>query len=244
MQGPAAKMPPPPYTAYKTFKNFLERFKQGVPSRIDRGVMGSMSGANQTQVKTALRYLKLISEHDIPTEKMAGLCKAEGEERKKILKELLTEEYPYVFSDEFDLSSATAAHLRELLEQRTSASGGTIERCVAFLRDAAVDVGIKVSPFIQQRRPRGTGPRKRNGTPRKQAEPPFDEPEALAQNPPSGLAHGHSQKAPAAEAQSSLLLWGLFQRLPKPGTIFSKADREHWMRTLEHVFTLEYLDQE
>ena len=51
MEALVKKVPVPPYVAYKTLKNFVERYKQGLPSRIDRGLMGSMSGAAQSQVK-------------------------------------------------------------------------------------------------------------------------------------------------------------------------------------------------
>ncbi len=66
MDTPERKAATPPYVAYKTLSNFLDRFKQGLPGRIDRGLMGSMSGAAQSQVTTALRFLGMISENNIP----------------------------------------------------------------------------------------------------------------------------------------------------------------------------------
>ena len=65
------KAPTPPYVAYKTLKNFLEKYKQGLlPSRIDRDLMGTMSGAVQSQVTTALKYLRFISDNSVTTDKM------------------------------------------------------------------------------------------------------------------------------------------------------------------------------
>ena len=35
-----------PYVSYKTFKNFLDGLGETLPSRIDRSLMGTMSGAS------------------------------------------------------------------------------------------------------------------------------------------------------------------------------------------------------
>jgi hypothetical protein len=147
----------PPYVAYRTLRNFLEKFKQVLPGRIDRDSMGTMSGANQSQLTSALRALGLISENGLPSEDMKLLVKAEGAERQRILKEVLTAAYPFVFNGEFDFSAATVSHLRDEFEENTGASGETVTRCIAFLKDAAEDAGIRVSPFLTQRKPRGPG---------------------------------------------------------------------------------------
>ena len=38
----------PPYLSYKTFETFIEGLKVGMPGRIDRSVMKTLSGANQS----------------------------------------------------------------------------------------------------------------------------------------------------------------------------------------------------
>src|SRR5581483_3451030 len=91
------KSPTPPYVPYKTFKNFVEKYKQGVPSRIDRDLMGSMSGAAQSQVTVALKYFGFISDNNLTQDRMRAYAAAEDEDRKKVLRELLERYYPYLF---------------------------------------------------------------------------------------------------------------------------------------------------
>ncbi len=227
----------PPYVPYKTLKNFLERFKQGMPSRIDRDSMGTMSGASQSQLTTALRYLGFTSENNLPLEPMKAFVVAEGDERKALLRTALSKAYPYLFGREFDLSSATSSHLREAIEANTSASGETVDRCIAFLKDAAQDAGIAVSKYIMQKKPRGLAAKKRNGTQRRN-----DDGDSV-KNPPNPAGQHQQQQPIVMEAQNSMLLWGLFQRLPKPGSVWAKEQREQWTQTLNNVLALEYKDQ-
>jgi hypothetical protein len=243
---PEKKLPAPPYVAYKTLKNFLDRFQQGIPGRIDRGLMGSMSGAVQSQVKTTLRNLGLISEHDIPLDPMKRLCTAEDLTRQKELRGVLESAYPYIFGPSgIDFSTATGSQIREAIEKNTTASGETLSRCMAFLKDAAKDAGIPVSPYFGDKSIRNgsSGRKQRNATTRKPKNPDITEPPDEVHHPESETHQKQRHVSPQADAQSSLLLWGLFQRLPKPGSVWPKADRDHWVKTLENVFMLEYREQ-
>lgn len=233
---PEKKAATPPYAPYKTFKTFLEKFKQGVPGRIDRDLMGTMSGASQSQVTTALRYLGFTSENNLPLESMKAFVVAEGENRKALLKTALMKSYPYLFGAQFDLSSATASQLREAIEAHTSASGETVDRCIAFLKDAAQDAGIVVSKYITQKKPRSGFSKRKNGSARKISEDQVPNGKSLTpavQQPPTIIM----------EAQNSMLLWGLFQRLPKPGGVWPKQQRDQWTETLHNVLALEYKEQ-
>jgi hypothetical protein len=228
------KKPTPPYVPYKTLKNFLEKFKQTVPGRIDRDLMGSMSGAAQSQVTSALKYLKFISENNIPSDAMKSFVVLEGEERKRALEAVLTTSYKFIFADGFNLRTATASMLREAFEKNTGASGETVDRCIAFFKDAAAEAGIEVSKFILQKKPRTPASRKK-GT-RKA--------EKLAEIQGAHAApvahHAQDHKPPEIAAQGSLLLWGLFQRLPKPNTAWPKHERDQWVETLKNVLAMEY----
>ncbi|MGO9778078.1 MAG: DUF5343 domain-containing protein [Terracidiphilus sp.] len=225
------KKPVPPYVAYRTLSNFIERFKQGLPARIDRGLMGSMSGAAQSQVITAMRFLGMISEHGIPTKYMQRYATGEEQDRKAALFEMLMGAYPFLFeTDKFSIKSATASQLREALEANTSATGETLTRCIAFVKDAARDAGFEVSPFILQKKGRSAAGRKRSPTNRHEDKVPE-------------RTHPSSAPVPstaAMPANASLLLSGLFQRLPKPGSAWAKEERERWVQTLNNVLLLEY----
>ena len=152
----------PPYLSFKTLKSFIERLKVAVPSRIDRSVMGSMSGAVQGQILSTLKYLSLTTEHGIPTDKLTRLVKSEGAERQKILREIITTAYPFIEMD--SLPSATAKLLQDQFAA-TGAQGETVRKCVAFFVSAAKDCALPLSPYITEKT-RGT--RSANSRPRRQ----------------------------------------------------------------------------
>lgn len=150
--------PIPPYAPYRSFRNFIDSLKQAIPGRIDRSVMPSMSGALQSQLTAALRYLELVSSAGHPTTLLSRLVNSEGPERAKVLRELLTKSYPFLF-ESFDLKTATPRMVDEQFAN-VGASGGTIDKCVVFFLSAAKDAGVELSPHLKtnrqrtQRRPR------------------------------------------------------------------------------------------
>jgi hypothetical protein len=241
MESENSKLPVPPYVAYKTLKNFLDKFSQGIPGRIDRGLMGSMSGAAQSQVTTALRYLGFISENGIPTDAMKQYVSGENEQRQAVLRNILKKSYPFVFGEEaaFDFSTATSSQLREEFESKTRASGETVGRCIAFLKDAAQDAGVVISPYITQKKARLSAPRKRRSVPPLQSYDSKAAEKVKSKEQPLSGSQSQFQHIPA---QESLLLWGLFQKLPKPGSKWSTDERTQWMQTLTNVIALEYQD--
>lgn len=137
----------PPYLPYKSFKNFLEGLRVAMPARIDRSIMGSMSGGGQSLLIAALKFLALTTAHDAPTEKLTRLVNSEGQEWQKVFKDILTSGYAFVFKDGFDLMRSTPRHLDEQFET-TGISGDTVRKCVAFFIAAAKDAGIQLSPHI------------------------------------------------------------------------------------------------
>jgi len=218
----------PPYVAYTTLSNFIDRFKQGLPSRIDRGLMGSMSGAAQSQVITAMRYLGMISENGLPTQLMKQYATGDEGERKNALGKMLVASYPFLFdTDTFNISFATGQQLREALEANTTATGETLDRCMSFVKDAAREAGFTVSPYINSKPPRSTSSRRK----------PVAKPRPSPKTPDRPVVPPTHSELPA---HTSLLLSGLFQRLPKPGTAWPKEDRERWVQTLQNVLLLEY----
>lgn len=153
----------PPYLSYKTFTTFLERLKITMPSRIDRSLMGSMSGSAQSELFTALRFLDLISPNELPTEKLTKLVNSEGVERQKILTDILKSSYRFLFQDGFELQRATGHQLVERFSD-AGASGATVRKGISFFIAAAKDAGIDLSPHIKV-----TGPRSVRSKPRRLA---------------------------------------------------------------------------
>jgi hypothetical protein len=142
----------PPYSPYRTFRNFTDSLKQGIPSRIDRSVMSNMSGALQSQLAATLRYLELITSAGIPTHALAALVNSEGAERVQVMRTVLHSAYPFLFDkDKFDLMGATPRMLEEQFAH-TGASGGTIDKCINFFLAAAKDADIALSPHLKNQR--------------------------------------------------------------------------------------------
>lgn len=152
----------PPYVPYRSFRNFVDSLKQGIPARIDRSVMSSMSGALQSQLTTTLRYLGLIKPTGQPTEALVKLVNSEGPERAKAMREIVTTSYPFLL-ESFDLKSATPRMVEEQFAEM-GASGGTLNKCMLFFLAAAKDAEIEVSPHLKNSRgPRIQRSRTRNG---------------------------------------------------------------------------------
>jgi hypothetical protein len=152
----------PPYVPYRSFRNFIDSLKQGIPARIDRSVMSSMSGALQSQLTTTLRYLGLTKETGNFTELLPRLVNSEGPERVKVMREILTASYPFLFNG-FDLETATPRMLEEKFSGM-GASGGTLDKCMLFFLAAAKEAGIETSPHLKNSRgPRIQRSRLRNG---------------------------------------------------------------------------------
>ena len=162
----------PPVLAWRTMQNFFRSLAQAIPSRIDRSVMRSQSGAGQTQILHALKYLNLIDELGTPSPKLAQIVKSEGPEHQKVLREVLTAAYPFLRESSFNLKSATHDQLAERFRQM--ASGDTVRKCMTFFIPAAKEAGIEMSPFIREigKRtiPNGVKPRKQRPA---QREPQF-----------------------------------------------------------------------
>ncbi|NOT97033.1 MAG: DUF5343 domain-containing protein [Nitrospira sp.] len=158
----------PPYVPYKTFRNFLEGLRVAMPSRIDRSIMGSLSGAIQSQLISALKYLKLIGPTDTPTDKLTRLVNSEGVEQQKVLRDILHAGYPFIFHEGFELARATPRQIDEQFGN-VGATGDTVRKCIAFFISISKDAGISMSPHIKskQRAPRQSSQRNRksNGEP-------------------------------------------------------------------------------
>jgi len=137
----------PAYVPYKTLLNFVDGLKISIPSRIDRSVVRSLSGAMQSQLLTSLRYLRLIDDKGVPTDMLARLVASEGKDREKALADMLRTSYSFLFQN-FDLQRATGRQVEEKFVA-AGVSGDTVRKCMAFFLSAAKHAGITVSPHIK-----------------------------------------------------------------------------------------------
>lgn len=148
----------PPYVSWKTFDNFLLGLRMNMPGRIDRSVLGGMSGATQSQLISALRFFGMITEHGTPTDKLRDLVKKEGQERKDTLGPLMDDAYRNVFPEDFDYQSGTYAQLSSVFAN-TGAQGETLRKAIGFYLSAGKAADLMLSPYFTVRGARG--PRKR-----------------------------------------------------------------------------------
>jgi hypothetical protein len=145
----------PPYLSFTTLNTFIEGLAVHMPTRIDKSLMKSMSGASQSALIAALDYFGL-RDGEKPSEAMVALAVSTGTERAATWKRLITAKYPFLFSDGFDLKRATQGELDEKFRDE-GVTGETIRKCVAFFMAAATAAGLEVSPrfrSIKTRSPR------------------------------------------------------------------------------------------
>lgn len=151
-----------PYLSHKTFNNFIDGLRTGVPARIDRSVMSSLSGTAQAHLLHALRYLGLIEQDGTPTDSLNALATAQDAEKQRILKEILTKSYPFVMNAGIDLERCTGKQIEEAFAT-TGASSETLRKSLTFFLATAKQAGLKLSPHIKRARsrPRQAGQRGR-----------------------------------------------------------------------------------
>jgi hypothetical protein len=143
------KKDPPPYTSYSTFNNFINGLQEtGVPSRIDKSVIRTLSGSAQAALLSALKWLKLTDSVGTPTELLNQLVEAEGENKKKVLAEILTNSYPFASDSSFPLHKATGAQVEQKFRD-FGITGSTVVKAVAFFIAAAKDANITLGPHVK-----------------------------------------------------------------------------------------------
>ncbi len=143
----------PPYLPYTTLDTFFTTVGIALPSRIDRSVLPNMSGTMQGQLLSALTYLGLINGEGIPTDRLKTYVRSTGEERQRLLKDMIVSSYPFLYEN-FDLKRATMSQLSERFSD-IGTSGSTTRKCITFFLKAATDAGIELSPHF--------GSKKRSG---------------------------------------------------------------------------------
>src|SRR3989337_2987532 len=98
----------PAYVSLATFKAGIQTLRDhGLPQKIDRTGLGSLSVADKSQIMSAFKFLGLIDHNEKTQEALRKLhsCQQGSEEEKKVIAEILRSRYSKVF--ELDLESAT-----------------------------------------------------------------------------------------------------------------------------------------
>ncbi len=165
-----------PYVSWATFRGLIANLRQHPPAAIDRSVLREgRSGAQASQLETALRFLGLKDEEDRPTALCARYLQASEENEPAVLQEILSKAYGSALPLK-DLNAMTSKLLDERLGKWGN-SGSTLRKARKFFLEAAKAANIELSPRL---RVRATGHRRGPGRPRgsgrkQQAPPPPSE---------------------------------------------------------------------
>ncbi len=146
-----------PYTAFQSLKTLTASLQEhGLPQRIDRSLMSNFSGAVQSQLMTALRFLDLITADDRPTTLLQALVETHGTDRWPAeLAKVLRHAYADIFK--LNLATASPAQFTETFKDAYPAEGDTVRKGITFFLNAAKDAGITISPYIMKnKKPRAT----------------------------------------------------------------------------------------
>lgn len=139
----------PPYISYKTFINFISGLREtGIPHQIDKSVLRTMSGAIQSATIASLKFLDLINQNAIPTDKLKQLVETDGDNYTIAFRNVLVESYAFMLKNGINIEQATGTQVENKFKEQ-GVSGSTITKCVAFFLAAAKDAGIKVSSHVR-----------------------------------------------------------------------------------------------
>jgi hypothetical protein len=141
----------PPYSAFRTILNLVERTEKGAaPPRIDRSFLSGSEGG-KTQTLSALKSLGLIGKQGEVTPKLTTLVKNPAN-RPDLFRALLESHYP----DQIALSGVHATQ-RQLEEsfKKNELVGDTRRKAIAFYLHAAKYAHLPLSPNFKAPRLRG-----------------------------------------------------------------------------------------
>ncbi len=182
----------PVYLSFKTFQSALQSLRNhGLPNTLDRSAFGSRSGAEQTQILSAFRFLGLSDDKERTQDPLRALVKTQenSSEEKQQIASLLTTRYANAFA--LNLEAATPAQLEKAIGDY-GATGATKDRAVRFFMKAAEHCGIKLSPRLTARKPRTASSPASNGDDQ-QAQNPKGKRGKPFVAPPAPLATSGSQ---------------------------------------------------
>lgn len=138
----------PPYVSFNTFRTLLEWLRsEGVPLRFDRSFwQAKFSGSTGSQLVAALRFLGLLK-GDRPVPDLENLVEADFDERRFVLRELLTDSYAAVPFNELD--RATPAMLRRWFSAYPI-DGHTLRKAISFFVSAAKEAEVPMSNAVSK----------------------------------------------------------------------------------------------
>ena len=145
----------PAYVAFQTLDNFVARLNaNGVPNHIDKHMMDNLSGAVQSHLISALRFLGLIEGRKcVVTAALEKLVESYGTDGyREALAEIIDHAYSDIIGD-IDIAKANAKQVDEAF---SSLDGDMRERAIRFYLKALSTSGATISQYLGKRKARGT----------------------------------------------------------------------------------------
>ena len=193
----------PPYGTYGTFDKFVEQLSAtAVPDHIDRSMLMSLSGGDQTALLAVLSFLGLMEGDDGKTteslHRFIQARKTGNDTWKTALSEIIEASYAPIVGD-VNIGTTTRAKITECFRDAGVASGQMMDKSIRFYLKALEQSGSTVSPHFKAMR--GRIRRTTGGTTRRK-------PVRFPPQEPLPLPAKHSQADQAPDG---------FSRLPIPG---------------------------
>lgn len=218
----------PPYMSWATFESIVEQFRAvGLPAQIDRSVLRSRSGGDQSQFLRAASGFGFIDGNGAPTERFREYVR-DQDARPRIMQEVLRETYPSVVSLPAD---ATPQMLNEQF-RALGVEGDTARKAIAFYLNAARFADVPLSPHFKATRPGAGGRKGRRQSVKTAKGGSGDDAELPPLPPPSPLSGLHPAIVTLVGALPPASMDG------KPE--FPQAERDAWFAYAQATFNLIY----
>ena len=141
------------YVSFTSLENFVNRLKEtAIPPVIDGSILSYTSGSAASQIRTALRFLRLTEvkeTKDHVTQRLRDLVAAHGNEKewKEQWQGIVEDVYDPITKD-IELKEATVQQLRDAIRVGSGAAG-SLDRAVRFYISALDAAGIDYSPHFR-----------------------------------------------------------------------------------------------
>jgi hypothetical protein len=134
------KAPMPPYIAFKTLIDVIERMeRESPPTRVDPTYLDTYAGGYRPTVIGNLQTLGLLTKAGEPTSVLLDLVEADEATRKTLIAQLIRTSYPDVLALP---SNSTQGQFLEIFTAR-GAQGDTRRKAVSFFLKASAYAGIQ-----------------------------------------------------------------------------------------------------
>ncbi len=140
----------PVYLSFSTFQSAVSSLREhGLPSKIDKSAFSTRSGADQSQIISALKFMGFIDNEDNTQPSLKKIIGATtgSKEEKDALIEVIKNRYSKVF--EFDLTTATIKQIINAIGEYGS-TGSTKDRAVRFFIKICEYCDIPLSTRLTQ----------------------------------------------------------------------------------------------